>query len=124
MPTYKTAVAASGSAFPVSVECDYPHKAMVDFVNVISTSYSGKEKRASKVPARFTFVLRFEQLTHADGDTLWNHYRAQLGTLSSFNYTDYNSGEIFSVRYADQSLTRDSFIFDAEKIGITLIEVL
>ena len=123
MPTYKT-TAPAPAAFPVSVECDYPHKATVDFVNVISTSYSGKEKRASKVPARFTFNLRFEQLTHADADTLWNHYRGQSGTLTGFSYTDYNSSEVFTVRYANESLSRESFIFDAERVGITLIEVL
>jgi hypothetical protein len=124
MPTYNNTPPAP-AAFPsATVDCDYPHAAVVKFENVISTSYSGKEKRATKVPERRMFRLRFEQLTHADADTLWDHYRGQTGTLTSFSYTDYNSGETFTVRYVNDSLSRESFIFDAERVGIELIEVI
>lgn len=127
MPNYDGAgnPYSPGSAFPAStVDCDYPHSALVQFGNVISTSYSGKEKRSAMMPARRVFTLRFEQLTHADGDALWNHYLAQSGTLTSFSYTDYNSSETYTVRYQNESLDRSSFIFDAERVGITLIEIL
>jgi len=126
LPNYDGAGApGAGSAFPNTVDCDYPHTAMLTFENVISTSYSGKEKRATKIPARRVFSLRYEQLTHADADILWNHYLAQNGTLTSFEYTDLNSGEVYAnVRYRNTSLSRNSFIFDAERVGIELIEVL
>ena len=120
----------AGDAFPSNsaaspyIDCDYPHAATIEFGTTISTSFSGKEKRSARVGARKIFALRFEQLTHADGDVLWNHYLAQSGTLSSFNYKDYNSGETVTVRYQNESLSRESFIYDAERVGISLIEVL
>jgi len=119
---------SAGSAFPTAdVECDYPHTAIVEFKNAVVTSYSGKEKRSAMMSARKVFNLRFEQLTHADADALWNHYLAQSGTLESFSYQDYNEdpgNPAHTVRYQNESLSRESFIYDAERVGITLIEVL
>jgi hypothetical protein len=120
----------AGSAFPTStIDCDYPHTATVEFKNAVVVSYGGKEKRSAMVPARKIFTLRFEQLTHADADVLWNHYLAQSGTLESFSYQDYNEDPTnyppsYTVRYQNESLSRESFIYDAERVGITLIEVL
>jgi len=99
----------------------------VEFKNAVVASYSGKEKRSAMMPARKVFNLRFEQLTHADADALWNHYLAQSGTLESFSYQDYNEdpgNPAHTVRYQNESLSRESFIYDAERVGITLIEVL
>lgn len=106
------------------VYCDYPATVEVTFENRVTTSWSGVEKRASKVGARKRFLLRFEQLTAADADVLWNHYLAQSGTLYAFSYFDYQSGEEFTVRYAKEVMSREVFVHDAERIGIELVEVL
>lgn len=127
---------ASGNDFPstaagvtlpggvAAVYCDYPHSASVAFQNVVTKSWSGKEKRSAKQAARKSFSLQFAQLSPTDGDTLWNHYLAQRGTLYSFTYKDYLSGESFTVRYDMDSLDRETFLFEAEKTGIKLIQVL
>lgn len=118
---------AAGVTLPGGVSaviCDYPHVASVAFENIVVRSWSGKEKRAAKVPARKKFVLRFEMCTPTEMDTLWNHYLAQSGTLTQFTYKEYNSGESFTCRYENESLDRETFVFEAEKTGITLIQVL
>lgn len=118
---------AAGVTLPggvTAVICDYPHKASVGFTNLIVESWNGSEKRSAKGDGRIRFSLRFEQLTPTDGNTIWNHYLAQHGTLNSFSYFDYLSGEEITVRYATEVLDRETFLFEAEKAGIDLIQVL
>lgn len=107
----------------VPVFCDYPHVAEIGFTNLIVTSWNNSEKRSAKAPAKRRFSLRFEQLTVEDGDVLWYHYMAQLGTLHAFTYYDYLSDEAFTVRYAKETISRESFVFGAERVGIELMEV-
>ena len=106
------------------VFCDYPHKAEVSFANLVVESWSRQEKRSAKGPARMRFYLRYEQLTPTDGNTLWNHFLAQEGSLQTFSYFDYVSDEEFTVRYANDQIDRETFLFEAEKTSIELIEVL
>lgn len=106
------------------VYCDYPHHAKATFDNLVVTSWSGMEKRTAKVPRRLAFELRFEQLSPTDLNTLYNHFIAQQGRLYSFSYVDYASGEDFTVRYDMDEMDRETYLFEAEKTGIKLIEVL
>lgn len=138
MPTYVPGSNpySSGDDFPstsssttlpggvTAVVCDYPHAVDVAFKNIVHESWDGSEKRSSQGAARLRFKLRFEQLTPTDGDTLWNHYLAQSGDLHSFSYFDYLSDEEISVRYASKAMSRSTFIFEAEKVGIELVQVL
>lgn len=105
------------------VFCDYPHTAELTFGNLIVSSWNQSEKRSAKSSAKRRFMLRFEQLTVEDGDILWYHYLAQLGTLHAFTYYDYLSDEAFTVRYAEETLSRETFVFGAERVGIKLMEV-
>lgn len=107
-----------------AVFCDYPHKAEAVFENLVVTSWNGKEKRSAKTGRRIKFVLRFEQISVDDGNALYNHFLAQLGDLHSFTYIDYLSGEEFTVRYNMSSMSRETFVFQAERSGIELITVI
>lgn len=107
-----------------AVFSDYSYTVEVGITSLIMESWSGKEKRSAKVPERRTFKLTFDQLTDTDADTLWNHYLAQEGTLTAFSYYDYLSGEQFTVRYAKNAMSRETFLYEAEKVGLELVEVL
>lgn len=107
-----------------AVYADYAYEVSVSHKNLIIESWSGKEKRTEQAPARKRFKISFEYLTPTDMNTLWNHYLAQKGTLTSFTYYDYLSGESFTVRYANDSMSRETFEFEAERGGLELVEVL
>jgi hypothetical protein len=107
-----------------AVMADYVHAVDAEHEIRVVTSWSGKEKRSLKKPARTRFKITFAQLTPTDADTLWHHFLAQTGTLSQFTYYDYLSGESFTVRYETPTMSRETFLFEAERVGVTLIEVL
>jgi len=107
-----------------AVEADYSYIGSVDFKTIINESWGGKEKRTAQVPARLRFKIIYDQLTPTDANTLWNHYLAQEGQLYAFSYFEYLSEEEFSVRYNMPSMDRETFLYEAEKTGIELIQVL
>lgn len=107
-----------------AVEPDYGYQVSVGHETLVTTSWSGKEKRSAKGPARRKWRVAFENLTPTEADTLWNHFLAQEGRRYSFTYYDYLSGEAFTVRYDMEAMTRETFLYQAEKASIELIEVL
>lgn len=106
------------------VLCDYPHAAEVGFGNLIVASWNQAEKRFNKSDARRRFTLRFEHLTVEESDVLWYHYLAQRGTLHSFVYYDYLSGEAFTVRYNTDVAKRETYLHEVERQGVELIEIV
>jgi hypothetical protein len=118
---------ATGVTLPGGVSavfCDYPYSASVEFDNVIVKSWSGKKKATSKGAQRLRWNLAFEQLTPADQNALWNHFLAQSGNLATFSFFDYLTDEEFTVRYDMTEMSRETFLFQAEKTGIKLVEEL
>jgi len=107
-----------------AVEADYSYEGSVDFGTIINTSWGGKEKRTAKIPKRLSFNIVFDNLTPTDANTLWNHFLAQEGQLYTFSYFEYLSEEEFTCRYDIPMMDRETFLFEAEKIGLQLIEVL
>ena len=106
------------------VEADYSYTGSVDFGTIINTSWGGKEKRAAKIPKRLIFDIAFDNLTPTDANTLWNHFLAQEGQLYAFSYYEYLSEEAFTCRYDMPMMDRETFLYEAEKVGLRLIEVL
>lgn len=106
------------------VEPDYEYEVSAVFKNLVVESWSGKEKRSEQAPVRRRWKISFLQLTPTDANTLWSHYLAQKGDLHSFAYFDYLSGEEFTARYANGTMSRSTFLYEAEKSGIELVEVL
>lgn len=107
-----------------AVYADYPYEVSVSHKNLVVESWSGKEKRSQQAPARRRWRIGFDYLSPTDADTLWNHYLAQNGTLVTFSYFDYVSGEEFTVRYVTDAMIRETFLYEAEKSGVELVEVL
>jgi len=108
-----------------AVYADYSYPVSVEHKNLVVESWSGEEKRSEQAPARRRWNIQFGgAIPPGDMDTLWNHFLAQKGDLHSFAYFDYLSGEEFNVRYASGSMTRETFLFEAEKAGLELVEVL
>jgi hypothetical protein len=107
-----------------AVEADYSYVGSADFGTIVNTSWGGKEKRTAKVPKRLKFNITFDQLTPTDADTLFHHFLAQEGQLYAFSYFEYLSEEEFTCRYDMPMMDRETFLFEAEKVGLQLIEVL
>ena len=107
-----------------AVEADYSYVGSTDFGTIVNTSWGGKEKRTAKVPGRLKFNITFDQVTPTDANTLWNHFLAQEGQLYAFGYFEYLSEEEFTCRYDMTIMDRETFLYEAEKIGIQLVEVL
>lgn len=121
-PSTGTGVTLPGSVTAVFADYVYPVEAT--FVNRVVESWDGHEKRGSQKPLRRRWKIAYEQLTPTDADTLWNHFIAQTGSLTAFTYVDYLSDESFTVRYDMDGMTRETFLFEAERGGVNLVEVL
>jgi hypothetical protein len=119
-----TVAAVTHPAGTTEVMCDYPHKVTATHKNIVTTSWSGKEKRAVQQVVRLEISLRFEALTPTDANMLFWHFLAQGGDLSSFTYYDYVSEEAITVRYNMKSMSREQFIYQAENVSLDMIQVL
>ena len=118
---------ATGVTLPGGVDavfCDYPYTVSVEVPANIVTSWDGHEKRSAKGVARKRFVLKFEHLDPDDANAVWNHFLAQSGPLEDFSYFDYVSEEEFTVRYDMDEMSRETFLFEVERAGVRMIEVL
>lgn len=117
---------AAGVTLPpavTAVEPDYTYAVGGDFKTRTVEALDGTEKRSAQGALRRKWKIAFDNLTPDDANTLWNHYLAQSGPLASFNLYDYVSEETFSVRYGAR-MNRQTFVFEAERIGVELVEVI
>jgi hypothetical protein len=119
-----TAVAVTLPIGVDAVEADYSYSVEATHETIVNTSWGGKEKRTAKAPVRRIFKILFDQLTPAAADALWGHFLAQEGRLYNFDYYEYLSDVAYDCRYNMDSMDRETFLYEAEKVGLELIEVL
>ncbi len=98
----------------------------VAFNDVVITTYPNthEQRIATVSDDRVQFNLKFNVLTAAEMDTLWNFYIDRHGPHLPFKFTPPNEVTEYIVRFADPLMNRTLFSVALEATGLNLIEVL
>jgi hypothetical protein len=101
----------------------------IGYNTLVTKMESGKEQRRSKRPPIRRFVLEFNKTTNYNDDAqaMWDFFVARKGKYEPFIF-DWEkpdgSVEEVTVRFAQDTLSREAFLDKAYSYGLELIEVL
>lgn len=110
--------------YPATPVPSFSYVQGIQFKTIISQFENLAEQRRQKwSQGKRTFSLTYPVLSSTDMDTLWNFYVARNGSYDAFTFVDPISSTSYTVRFQDDSLSREEFAYRLEKIGIKLIQV-
>lgn len=93
------------------------------YQTLVTEFEKGPEQRRAKQPLRRVFRLPFTQFKE-DADEIINFYHAQHGRLESFTWENPDTGEVITVRFMNDKLSRKRIRGFESRFTIDLIEVL
>lgn len=110
----------------VGLTPEYTFTTGSSFKTLISEGEAGKERRRSKRSTqRREWKLKFGLLTEVEADLIWDFYLARKGAYEAFTWTDpVAGGSPVTVRFEDDSLTKDYFQYNSYSLSLAFIEVV
>ena len=110
----------------VGLTPEFTFSTTTGFATLISTGENGKERRRSKRSTqRREWKLKFGLLSDVEIALIWDFYLARKGAYESFTWTDpVEGGSPVTVRFKDDTLTKNYFKANAYNLSLTIIEVI
>jgi len=104
---------------------DYVFTQGVKFETLITRGGRGKEQRRSKGPAagQISWTLQYSKLSATTADAIWSFYNSKKGALTSFTWLNPLDSQTYTVRFLEDNLTRNYFMFNRYNLTFTLLKV-
>ncbi len=110
--------------YPTSPTIQFVFTQKMGFKTLISNFENGYEQRRKKwAHGKHSFSVKYDTLTLAEVDTLYDFYVARNGSHEAFYFANPVDTVTYTVRFADDEMSLDVFTLNLSRTGLNLIEV-
>lgn len=96
----------------------------VKFVTVISEGEQGKERsRSKRTSGIYGFSLRFNNLTPAQANAMWDFYILKKGRNTSFTWTNPLDSVEYTVRFESDEMSQDYFRYSRYSLQLDFVKI-
>lgn len=108
-----------------SFNVNVPFEETINYKTLVTEFESGKEKRRKRwlTPKRI-FSLSFVGKNETDIDAIWDFYQARNGRYDPFSFVNPIDGVTYTVRFAEDNLTRELIAYKLHNSSLKLVQVL